>query len=59
MEMRGWVILPPSDPSKNASQFKKERRAKVESLIKMGYLRLSMIILPAQLIALLRAAGPG
>jgi protein-L-isoaspartate(D-aspartate) O-methyltransferase len=37
--MRGWVIPPPREPSKNANQLKEERRARVESIIKMGYLR--------------------
>jgi hypothetical protein len=37
--MRGWVIPPPREPSKSANQLRQERRKKVESLIKMGYLR--------------------
>jgi protein-L-isoaspartate(D-aspartate) O-methyltransferase len=37
--MRGWVIPPPKEPSKNARQLEEERRAKVESLVQMGYLK--------------------
>jgi protein-L-isoaspartate(D-aspartate) O-methyltransferase len=37
--MRGWMIPPPREPAKTADQLKKERRAKVEWLVRLGYLR--------------------
>lgn len=37
--MRGWPIPPPIEPSKNPRDLEKERWAKVESLVRMGYLK--------------------
>jgi len=37
--MRGWIIPPPKEPSKNKEEFRKERKKKVKWLIRQGYLR--------------------
>jgi hypothetical protein len=38
-KMQGWIVPPPKEPTKTKEQFKRERKRKVRSLIKRGYLR--------------------
>ncbi len=37
--MKGWIVPPPKEPSKNKEELKKERAEKVRQLIRRGYLR--------------------
>lgn len=37
--MQGWTIPPPQEPTKSREDFEKERSAKVQWLVKHGYLR--------------------
>lgn len=37
--MKGWIVPPPKEPSKNKEVLKKERAEKVRQLIRRGYLR--------------------
>ena len=37
--MRGWIVPSPKEPTKSREEFEKERAAKVEWLIKHGYLK--------------------
>lgn len=39
MNMRGWTIPPPKEPTKSRAQFEKERTAKVEWLVGQGYIK--------------------
>ncbi len=37
--MPGWIVPPPKEPIKSRNDFEKERTAKVEELVKRGYLK--------------------
>jgi protein-L-isoaspartate(D-aspartate) O-methyltransferase len=37
--MQGWIVPPPTGPTKTREQLKKERERKVRSLLKQGYLK--------------------
>jgi len=37
--MKGWIVPPPKESTKSREEFEKERTAKVNWLVKHGYLR--------------------
>jgi protein-L-isoaspartate(D-aspartate) O-methyltransferase len=37
--MRGWTIPPPTEPTKSREEFERERTAKVEWLLRQGYIK--------------------
>lgn len=41
--MRGWLVPPPKNPTKSSEDFRRERREKVNWLIKHGYLKAGRI----------------
>jgi protein-L-isoaspartate(D-aspartate) O-methyltransferase len=41
--MRGWLVPPPKNPTKSTEDFRRERREKVNWLIKEGYLKAGRI----------------